>query len=148
MDFTIQLRKAHAEQAEALQARLQLKDITLYECEAKGAGPPNAAVDPVTLTTDLDSAVSLVSGADVDFAVTIRVACEDELIFHIQATFLVRYRFLDGAKPASKTELNAFCRSYPPITAWPYIRETVQAMASRMGFPTEPLPLLRLLVRS
>jgi hypothetical protein len=147
MDFTIQLRKPQAEQAESLQARLQLRDVTLYECEAQGAGPPNAAVGPVTLTADLDSVVSLATASNIDFAVTMRVVCEDEVTFHIQTTFLVRYRFLDGAKPASTSELNAFRRSYPPITAWPYIRETVQALASRMGFPTEPLPLLRLLMR-
>jgi preprotein translocase subunit SecB len=148
MNFTIQLREREAKQAEALQARLHLKDIALYECEAKGAGPPNAAVDPVPLTADLDSEVSHVNGSDIDFAVTLRVACEDELTFHIQTTFLVRYRFFDLAKPASKTELSAFSKSYPAIAAWPYIRETVQALASRMGFPTEMLPLLRVVVRA
>ena len=148
MDFTIQLRQREAKRAEALQARLELKGISLYECEAQGAGPPNAAVDPVSLTADLDSVVSLVDRSGIDFAVTLRVACEDELTFHIQTTFLVRYRFFDPAKPASKIELNAFCRSYPAIAAWPYIRETVQTLASRMGFPTESLPLLRLVVRA
>jgi preprotein translocase subunit SecB len=148
MNFTIQLREREAKQAEALQARLHLKDISLYECEAKGGGPPNAAVDPVPLTADLDSAVSLMTDSSIDFAVTLRVACEDELVFHIQTTFLVRYRFFDLAKPASKTELKAFCKSYPAIAAWPYIRETVQALASRMGFPTEPLPLLRLVINA
>ena len=147
MDFTIQLRKPQAEQADALQARLQVKDIMLYECEAKGGGPPNAAVNPVTLTADLDSAVSQAEGSNIDFAVTIRVACEDELTFHIEATFLVRYRLFDGAKPASKTELNAFCRSYPAMAAWPYIRETGQTLSSKMGVPTEPLPLLRVIAR-
>lgn len=146
MNFTIQLREREAKRAEALQARLHLKDISLYECAAKGAGPPHAAVDPVPLTADLDSAVSLMNDSGIDFAVTLRVACEDELIFHIQTTFLVRYRFFDPARPASKTELKAFCKSYPAIAAWPYIRETVQALASRMGFPTEPLPLLRLVI--
>ena len=148
MDFTIKLREREAKQAEALQARLRLQDISLYECEAKGAGPPNAAVDPVPLTAGLDSAVSLMNDAGIDFAVTLRVACEDELIFHIQTTFLVRYRFFGPAQPASKTELISFCKSYPAIAAWPYIRETVQALASRMGFPTEPLPLLRLVMRA
>jgi len=148
MDFTIQLREREAKLAEALQARMHLRDVSLYECEAQGAGPPNAAVDPVPLTADLDAAVSLVDRSGVDFAVTLRVACEDELVFHIQTTFLFRYRFFDLAKPGSKTELKAFCKSYPAIAAWPYIRETVQALASRMGFPTEPLPLLRLAVRA
>jgi hypothetical protein len=148
MDFTIQLREREARQAEALQARLRLKDISLYACEAQGAGPPDVAVGPVTLTADLDSAVSLMTESRIDIAVMLRVACEDELVFHIQTTFLVRYQFFDLAKPASKTELKAFCKSYPAIAAWPYIRETVQALASRMGFPTEPLPLLRLLIRA
>jgi len=148
MDFTIRLREREAKQAEALQARLHLQDISLYECEAQGAGPPNATVDPVHLTADLDSAVSLMSGSGVDFAVTLRVACEGELTFHIQTTFLVRYQFFNLAKRASKTELAAFRKSYPAIAAWPYIRETVHALASRMGFPTEPLPLLRLVVRA
>jgi len=147
MDFTIQLRGRETKPAEALQARLQLKDISLLECEAQGAGPPNEAVDPVTLTADLDAGVSLVNDTGIDFAVTLRVACEEELTFHIQTTFLVRYRLIDSARSASKAELNAFCRSYPAIAAWPYMRETVQALASRMGFPTEPLPLLRLVVR-
>ncbi|MGA3044428.1 MAG: hypothetical protein ABSF54_26950 [Bryobacteraceae bacterium] len=124
-----------------------MKDISLYECELKGAGPPNAAVEPVILTADLDSAASPGNDSSVDFTVTLRVACEGEVTFHIETTFLVRYRFFEQAKPASKTELNAFCKSYPAIAAWPYIRETVQALASRMGFPTEPLQLLRLVVR-
>ena len=148
MDFIIRLREREAKLAETLQARLQLQDISLYECEAQGAGPPNATVDPVPLTADLNSEVSLVSDSGVDFAVTVRVACEGVLVFHIQTTFLVRYRFFDLAKRASKTELVAFRKSYPAIAAWPYIRETVHALASRMGFPTEPLPLLRLVVRT
>jgi hypothetical protein len=148
MDFTIPLREREAKQAEALQARLHLQDISLCECEAKGAGPPTAAVDPVPLTADLDFAVSPTNDSSIDVEVKLRVACEGELIFHIQTTFLVRYRFFDLAKPASKTELAAFCKSYPAIAAWPYIRETVQALALRMGFPTEPLPLLRLVTRA
>jgi preprotein translocase subunit SecB len=148
MDFTIQLRQREANQAEALQARLHLQDISLYACEAQGAGPPNVTVDPVTLTADLDSEVSRMSESSVDFEVKLRVACEDPLVFHIETKFLVRYRFFDGAKRASKTELTAFCKSYPAIVAWPYIREMVQTLASRMGFPTEPLPLLRLAIRA
>lgn len=148
MDFTIRLREREAKQAEALQARLRLQDISLYECEAKGAGPPTATVDPVPLTAELDTAEPRMNGSSIEFEVTLRVACEDELTFHIQTTFLVRYRFFDLAKRASKTELIAFRKSYPAIAAWPYIRETVHALASRMGFPTEPLPLLRLVVRA
>jgi preprotein translocase subunit SecB len=144
MDFTVQLRLREAELAESLQARMRLRDVSLFQCEAKGAGPPNAPVEPVSLTVDLDSAVSLQSGEGIDFAVTLRVACEDALIFHIEVTYLVRYCYFDRARPASKTELAAFRKVSPAMVAWPYIRETVQSLATRMGFPTEPLPLLRL----
>jgi preprotein translocase subunit SecB len=146
MDFTIELRSREAKLAEGLQARMRLRDVSLFECEAKGAGPPNAPVEPVSLTADLDSAVSLQTGDGIDFAVTLRVAREDALIFHIEVTYLVRYRYFDRAKPPSKTELAAFCKSSPAMAAWPYIRETVQSLATRMGFPTEPLPLLRLII--
>jgi hypothetical protein len=144
MDFTIKLRSREAELAETLQARMHLRDVSLFECEAKGAGPPNTPVEPVSLTADLDSAVSLQAGDGIDFAVTLRVACEEALIFHIQVTYLVRYRYFDRAKPASKTELAAFRKGPPAMAAWPYIRETVHSLATRMGFPTEPLPLLRI----
>jgi len=145
MDFTIRVRSREAKLAESLQARMRLRDVSLFECAAKGAGPPNTPVEPVSLTADLDSAVSLQTGDGIDFAVTLRVACEDPLVFHIEMTYLVRYGYFDRAKPASKTELAAFCKGAPAIAAWPYIRETVQSLAARMGFPTEPLPLLRLI---
>lgn len=146
MDFTIQLRSREAELAEGLQARMRLRDVSLFECEAKGAGPPNAPVEPVSLTVDLDAAVSLQTADGIDFAVTIRVACGGALTFHIEVTYLVRYCYFDRAKLASKAELAAFRKGFPAMAAWPYIRETVQSLATRMGFPTEPLPLLRLIV--
>ena len=145
MDFTIRLRLREAELAESLQARMRLRDVSLFECEAKGAGPPNTPVEPVSLTVDLDSGVSLQTGDGIDFAVTLRVACEDALTFHIDVTYLVRYCYFDDARPASKTELAAFRKGSPAMAAWPYIRETVQSLATRMGFPTDPLPLLRLI---
>jgi len=146
MDFTVQLRSRDAELAESLQARMRLRDVSLFKCEAKGAGPPNTPVEPVSLTVDLDSAVSLQTAGGIDFAVTLRVACASALTFHIEVTYLVRYCYFGGAKLASKTELAAFCKGSPAMAAWPYIRETVQSLATRMGFPTEPLPLLRLIV--
>jgi preprotein translocase subunit SecB len=85
--------------------------------------------------------------AGVDFAVTLKVVCCETLTFHIEATFLARYRFADRAKPPSKTEIEAFRKSHAVLAVWPYLREFVQTIAARMGFPTEPLPLLRLVVR-
>lgn len=78
----------------------------------------------------------------MNFAVTLRVVCDDLLTFHIEATFLA-----DQSKPVSRTELEAFRKRHAVLAVWPYLREFVQTIAARMGFPTEPLPLLRLVLR-
>jgi preprotein translocase subunit SecB len=147
MDFTIALKERDVEQAAALQARLQLKDISLYKSEAAGAGPPLRAVEPVRLGAELDSEVERRDSAGIDFAVTLRVACDEARTFHIDATFLVRYQMADQAKPASRSEIEAFRKSHAVLAAWPYLREFVQTIAARMGFPTEPLPMLRVILR-
>jgi hypothetical protein len=144
MDFTIALKKREFEQAEALHAKLKLLDISLYKAEAVGAGPPIRPVEPVRLSAELDSEVEPTDSVGVEFAVTLRVSCNDQLTFHIDATFLVRYQFVDQAKPASRVEVEAFRKGHAVLAAWPYLREFVQTTIVRMGFPTEPLPLLRL----
>jgi hypothetical protein len=145
MDFTIALKQRELEHADALRAKLKLLDISLYKAEAAGAGPPLRAVEPVPLNAQVDSELERRDSAGVDFAVTLRVACNDQLTFHIDATFLVRYQFVDHAKLASKSEIEAFRKGPAVLTAWPYLREFVQTVSARMGFPTEPLPLLRLI---
>ncbi len=144
MDFLIPLKKREIAHASTLQAKLQLQDISLYKSEAAGAGPPIAPVEPVRLSVEVDSEVDRSDSAGVDFAVTLRVGCEEPLAFHIEATFLARYRFANRARPASKVELEAFRKGHSILAAWPYLREYVQSITARMGFPTEPLPLLRL----
>jgi len=146
MDFTIALRRQEAERAEALQARLQLQDITLYKCEADGAGPPLQTLDPVRLNGELDTEVYQ-HASGINFEVTLRVMCDDPA-FHIHATFLARYQFGDRVKPTSRSELEAFRRSHAVLAVWPYMREFIHTVAARMGFPSEPLPLLRLVLRN
>jgi preprotein translocase subunit SecB len=147
MDFTIALTKREVERAAALQTRLKLQDISLYKSDAAGAGPPLQPVEPVRFSAELDSEVERSDSEGVDLAVTLRVACDEALTFHIEATFLARYRFADQAKRATKTELDAFRKSHAVLAAWPYLREFVQTIAARMGFPTEALPVLRLIPR-
>ncbi len=142
MDFTIQLRQREAKLAAALQAKLQLRDIYLFQCEATGAGPPLRTVEPVRVKAELDSELDHADSSGVDYAVTLRVACDEPLAFHIYVTFLARYRFGGRSKDASKGELEAFRKSHAVLAVWPYLREFVQTVTARMGFPTEPLPFL------
>jgi hypothetical protein len=147
MDFIIALKTREATLATALQARLLLQDVSLFECEAAGAGPPIRTVEPVRLNAQLDSELEPGAETELNFSVTLRVYCEDPLVFHIEATVLVRYRLADGVKPASKPEIESFRKSHALLAAWPYLREFVQSTAARMALPTEPLPVLRLVLR-
>lgn len=148
MDFPITLRKREAMAADALQERLRLRDISLYRCEIDGAGPLLEATEPVRLLDSaIDSVVSRVGPDGLDFAVSLRIDC-DEPAFHVHTTFLARYLLADCARPASKAEAEAFRKGQAVVTVWPYIREFVQTVTARMGFPTEPLPLVRLVTPS
>ena len=144
MDFIITLKKREIEHASALQTKLKLQDISLFKSEAEGAGPPIEPVEPVRLSVEFDSEVYRSDSVSLDFAVTLRVACDEPLVFHIETTYLARYRFADPAKPASKVELEAFRKGHAILAVWPYLREFVQSVTARMGFPIQPLPLLRL----
>jgi preprotein translocase subunit SecB len=146
MDFTISLSERDVQKAAALQARLELKEVSLLKCEADGAGPPINAVEPVRLSAEVDSEGRRHS-AGVDFEVTLRVRCAEPLTFHVVAAFIVRYRFIGQVMTAPKAEVEAFRKSHAVLTAWPYLREFVQSMTARMGFPTESLPLLRIVSR-
>ena len=147
MDFNIALKQREIEHASALQARLQLQDISLLKSEAGGTGPPIGPVDPVRISAELGSEVESKDSGGVDFTVKLRIDCNESLTFHIEATFLARYRFAERAKPATKAEIEAFRKSHAVLAVWPYLREFVQSLASRMGCPTEPLPMLRVILR-
>jgi hypothetical protein len=103
------------------------------------AGPLSQAMEPIRLLdSEIDSELSRRDASGLDFAVTLRIMC-DEPAFHIHTTFLARYLFADSARTASKTEVDAFRKSHAVVTVWPYIREFVQTLTARMGFPRECL---------
>jgi preprotein translocase subunit SecB len=97
----------------------------------------------VRLSAEIDSEVESQSKSELSFAVTLRVSCSDQLTFHIHATFLVRYGLATDVV-ATAREVEAFRQTHAVLTAWPYLREFIQNLAIRMGFPVEPLPMLKL----
>lgn len=64
MEFTIKVRNREALLAQALQAKLHLRDICLWRCESDGAGPPVRSVEPVRLSAEIDSEVESQSKTD------------------------------------------------------------------------------------
>jgi hypothetical protein len=72
----------------------------------------------------------------------------DKLIMKIEASFCASYDFNRDKTPSvpddSADDLWYFSNINPISDAWPYWREFVQSMSSRMGFPALTVPLLEI----
>jgi hypothetical protein len=68
---------------------------------------------------------------------------KSEDLVSIRAVFEILYQLPEGLA-VGNDELEAFARSNGVFNAWPYFREFVQSMATRMGLPPILLPLFRL----
>lgn len=64
-------------------------------------------------------------------------------LMRIKATFVLKYSIEDDKK-LSTDDIDNFAKINPLYNAWPYWRELVQNLTSRMGFPTLTIPFLRL----
>ncbi len=60
----------------------------------------------------------------------------------IEAAYLLRYQ-LEGLRDFSPAEITAFGELNGPYNVWPYWREYVYTMLSRMGLPPLTLPVFR-----
>lgn len=70
---------------------------------------------------------------------------EEDMKLLVAGTFLVRYTVIeteDDRTPLSHNDILAFANFNTIVNAWPYWREFVQSMTSRMEIPTVTVPLL------
>ncbi|MBM4300017.1 MAG: hypothetical protein FJ121_00570 [Deltaproteobacteria bacterium] len=75
----------------------------------------------------------------------------DKLVMKIEASFCTSYVYQAPAVPddfeVGPDDLEYFFRINPISHAWPYWREFVQSMSSRMGFPALTVPLLEIVLK-
>lgn len=64
-------------------------------------------------------------------------------LLSVHATFELRYRVPEGFS-ASQKEFESFTETNAVFNAWPYFREFIQSMTTRMNLPPVVLPLFRL----
>lgn len=83
--------------------------------------------------------------AVVDFTVNARQGTgkNARTVFKISASFHLVYELPSELKP-DRSEILAFAQTNAVYNAWPYWREFVQSMTSRMNVPPLTLPLLRI----
>jgi preprotein translocase subunit SecB len=66
----------------------------------------------------------------------------DNVIMNIEAKFALEYSIQDPKK-LKTNDIDDFIKISPLDTAWPYWREFVQNLTSRMGFPALIIPILK-----
>ena len=66
------------------------------------------------------------------------------LIATIEADFIATYDEGEAAEPLPEAAISAFGTQNVPFNIWPYWREIVHALCSRMGLPKVVLPLYRM----
>ena len=118
----------------------ELEDIRLIEVLAKS--DPSAS-GTLEATFAHDSKISnrgdefLEVKADYHF--TGRSAEAD--VINIGITYLVRYS-LKSPEPLAEADLAEFATSNPVLHSWPFVREFLNSLTSRMGFPAFKLGVL------
>lgn len=145
MSFSITKTQAQLVAAKKMQDHCEVQQVVLLRCEADGAGPVIVPARPTPLDVSFEAAYANADAA-LDVEVIFRVNGEPHLAFHINVTILLKYEIASGFAPTDEDVL-AFSDSMAIGDAWPYAREFIQDITSRMGLPTSPLPALRIVAQ-
>jgi preprotein translocase subunit SecB len=122
---------------------ISLSQILLNDCSAK-----KHEVKSKGGAIDLDISMKLgydQNASEVSFITTYKLEGikrsegTDEKVFSITASFLLSYMKTKEVE-VSKEFVNVFKNNSIELVSWPYFREFVQNMISRMGFPPLTLP--------
>ncbi|MEJ5360210.1 MAG: hypothetical protein WHT06_16230 [Desulfobacterales bacterium] len=127
--------------------KAEILSVTLFECASSRSDDALAYKE---IKIDLSTSSKLLEKDDdffyakVSFKFTGRPA-EDEtkVLVNIEASFVIKYLF-PGASNISIKELESFCNINPLFNCWPYWREIIQSMTTRMDLPPFTLPLLKI----
>jgi hypothetical protein len=127
--------------------KAELENILLLSCTAKRALD---ALSYEHIKAGVSSSSELLDNNDQKFSAKVSfefkgcpVEEDKNEIIKIEAEFLLTYR-LHSKEGFSLDDLKAFCSMNPLYNAWPYWRELVQSMTSRMDVPVFTIPLLKL----
>jgi hypothetical protein len=140
-----------AEQIAALNAfqnHCEIQGITLQSCTAVRAKAGTQFREPFSVKPALSNIAQSIQGnqfiVEVSFEYTAWDSAEPpERIFLVNCTFEVAYRIRDGYLP-NDAEKSSLSRGTAVFNCWPYAREFLRDVTSRLGHPTPALPLLRI----
>lgn len=139
--------------AQALQMKCDLVQVCLRECNLKLEGSPVSLKRPFTLRVSHSSTANAIIDDLLQIEVRFSVKSYDSseipvALFTIDCTFSVDYTIEDKTFQPSPESVAAFKAGNAVFNCWPYAREFVQNVTSRMGLNPPPLSFLRVIPKA
>ena len=132
----------------ALQAKCEIRAITLLSCTVVRAKSPSTFTEPYSVKPALSNISFVRSGNALVVEVSFEYSAWDsseppERLFLVNCSFEVSYGIDEDYEPSTE-ELSSFSRGTAVFNCWPYAREFLRDITARIGHQTPALPLLRI----
>lgn len=154
MGFMIQQDEVKVKAARQFQIHADLRDVQLLDCSA--SVPETRAELEGQLLLGLRLETSVLSSVQGCARIAVRIIVHgdpkeggsksEKHIFEVACRYALQYALKEGYTP-SQEELDAFKEGNAVFQCWPYSRELVQNLTTRMGLQMPPMPFLSLAPR-
>lgn len=120
-------------------SRAELKGIRLAELSAKSQPKAGGTLEP---TYEHTCTVANRDGNELEIACNYNfvVKSDQTQVLEAAISYLVLYELL-GTDPFADSDIAEFAFANGTLHSWPFVRETIYALTSRMGYPPYTLPL-------
>ena len=120
--------------------KVELKAVRLVEISAKCMPEILGSLLP---DVDVDCHVGKHDGSAIEVLCDYKFSAKSEERETIDSTiqYLLQYEISGGEAP-SENDLAEFARANGTLNSWPFVREVLYGLTSRMGYPPFTLPLM------
>jgi hypothetical protein len=149
--MTISQEQKDIDAARPLIGKCELKRVRLRRCSADLQGEEIGLKAPFGLAHSHNTTASLIDNLlriEVAYNFQGFDASESKAsLFSVQCVFDLDYEISDAKYRPEQEAINAFKDGNALFNCWPYARECLQSITSRMALTPPPLPLLRIVTK-
>jgi hypothetical protein len=132
-----------------LQSKCELRRVGLRQCHASLEGTETELTSPFYLRVSHNSTANSQLGGTLRIEARFQAQGYDSsvpptLLFSIECAFDLDYEIQGGTFEPTPQSIAAFKDGNAIFNAWPYARELVNSLTSRMDLHAPPLPFLRI----
>ena len=130
-----------------------MKRVGLRQCHASLEGTEAELTGPFSLRVSHNSVANAIVDGILQIEARFQAQGYDSseppaLLFSIECAFDLNYQIQDKTFEPTPESIAAFKDGNAIFNAWPYARELVNSLTSRMDLHTPPLPFLRIIPKS